>query len=152
MVFTLKGQTVGKISEKCIQATCSLYEQIEFSVSVTNNLGTEGDFRVQLIPEKGNRPPSFFCLTDKLRVKKGSNAMLSVIFAPLILEQQKCYLYFSDPNVGEFQYEMAGIVEMPLLSNDILKVTTPLYVETPATVELALPLKNDLLMRARKQI
>lgn len=78
--------------------------------------------------------------------------MLSVIFAPLTLEQQKCYLYFSDPNVGEFQYEMAGIVEMPLLSNDILKVTTPLYVETPATVELALPLKNDLLMRARKQI
>lgn len=152
MVFTLKGQTVGKISEKCIQATCCLYEQIEFNVSVTNNLGAEGEFKVQLIAEKPNRPPSFFCLVDRLRIRKGSNTMLALTFAPLIMEQQKCFLYFSDPNVGEFQYEVTGIVEMPLLSNDILRVIPPLFVDTPATADVVLPFKNDLLVKARKQI
>lgn len=152
MVFTLKGQTIGKVSEKCIQATCALYEQIEFNVSVTNNFATEGEFRIQLQPERSNRPPSFFCLSDRIRIKKGCSAMLAITFAPMVLEQQKCYIYFSDANVGEFQYEMTGIVEMPFVSNDIIRVTAPIYVDTPSTVEVALPAKNDLMGKARKQV
>jgi hypothetical protein len=152
MVFSLKGQTIGKISEKSIQVSCSLYEQTEFNINVINNLGAEGEFKVQLFPDKNTKFPSFFCLTDKIKIKKTGSSSMSVIFMPFVFEQQKCYIYFSDPSVGEFQYEMTGIVEMPLVSNDILRIPTPMYVDTPATVEVSLPMKNDLLLRARKQV
>jgi hypothetical protein len=152
MVFSLKGQTVGKISEKSVQVTCSLYEQVEFNINVMNNLGAEGEFKVQLFPDKNAKFPSFFCLVDKIKIKKTGSTSISVTFMPFVLEQQKCYIYFSDPNVGEFQYELTGIVEMPLVSSEILRIPTPIYVDTPASVEVSLPLKNDLLLRARKQV
>lgn len=68
------------------------------------------------------------------------------------METHKCYLFFSDQVAGEFQYEITGLVEMPLISNDILRVSNTVFVDTPAAVELAIPLKNDLLAKARKQI
>lgn len=63
MVFTLKGQTVGRVSEKCVQVTSYLYEQIEFNVNVVNNLAADGDFKVQLLPDKNIKLSSFFCFT-----------------------------------------------------------------------------------------
>lgn len=59
---------------------------------------------------------------------------------------------FSDPLVGEFQYELVGLVEMPLVSNDILRIPTQIFVETQTTVDVTIPQKNDLMSKARKQL
>lgn len=34
-------------------------------------------------------------------------------FIPLLYENQKCFVIFNDPKVGEFQHEIKGRVDMP---------------------------------------
>ena len=36
-VFVLKSNSLGRISEKSIQVVGNLYEQLDFSIKVTNN-------------------------------------------------------------------------------------------------------------------
>lgn len=71
-----------------------------------------------------------------------------VIFCPLTMETHKCYLVFTDPNVGEFQYEIVGSVEQPNLLGTLPPDKT-LYVDTNYTANLAIPFKNDHMIRAR---
>jgi hypothetical protein len=65
--------------------SCSLYEQIEFNISVVNNLGVDGEFKIQVLPDKTTKTPSFFCYTDKIKVKKSSSSTLSILFTPVIM-------------------------------------------------------------------
>jgi hypothetical protein len=41
---------------------------------------------------------------------------------------------------------------MPLISGDILKMPNNIFVDTPITIELTIPYKNDLISKARKQL
>lgn len=40
-IFLLKSNNLGRISEKSIQVTANLYEQLDFSVKVTNIFSTD---------------------------------------------------------------------------------------------------------------
>ena len=45
-VFVLKSNNLGRISEKTVQVTGNLYEQLDFNLKVTNNFQTDADFKV----------------------------------------------------------------------------------------------------------
>jgi len=45
-VFLLKSNNQGRISEKTVQVTGNLYEQLDFSIKVVNNFDQDGDFKV----------------------------------------------------------------------------------------------------------
>jgi hypothetical protein len=75
-------------------------------------------------------------------------------FIPLVYEQQKCYIIFSDPLVGEFQYEIVGRVDLPLEVIDIPKppLTPPIFVDEPRLYPLHVPFKNDGIRVATKEV
>jgi hypothetical protein len=72
-------------------------------------------------------------------------------FIPLVFNQQKCYIIFQDPQVGEFQYELIGTVEPPDVMLDI-KPTMQVFIDTPITYAHHVPLNNPYLRRARKLV
>ena len=41
-IFVLKANNLGRISQKNIQITGNLYEQLDFTVKVTNNFTSDG--------------------------------------------------------------------------------------------------------------
>lgn len=73
-----------------------------------------------------------------------------MIFLPLSMDNQKCYIAFKDSNVGEFQYEINGLVSHPQYSQDVLRVPQILFTNKSYSIELSFPRKNDLMQKARK--
>lgn len=45
-VFVLKSNSVGRISQKTIQVSGNIYEQLDFNIKVANNFSEDGDFKV----------------------------------------------------------------------------------------------------------
>lgn len=77
---------------------------------------------------------------------------LNILFIPLVLETQRCFVIFRDPKVGEFQYEVTGVVEAPQLSLDVLKVPQTLLTNKRYSINLNIPARNDNLIKAKKII
>ncbi len=50
-------------------------------------------------------------------------------YVPMILEQQRCYLIFTDKDVGEFQYEIVGTAELPEVQQEVR--TYQVFVDQP---------------------
>ena len=67
------------------------------------------------------------------------------------MDQHKCFIIFTDPNVGEFQHEVSGTVEMPNPIGD-LKSDKTLYVDTNTTMNIEISFRNDFMMKARRQV
>lgn len=64
-------------------------------------------------------------------IKRGSYSMLNLIFIPIVLENARCFVIFSDPSVGEFQHEILATVTMPeeIISIPENPITPPIYVD-----------------------
>jgi hypothetical protein len=45
-VFVLKSNNLGRISEKSVQVTGNLYEQLDFTIKVNNNFDQDADFKI----------------------------------------------------------------------------------------------------------
>jgi hypothetical protein len=135
LVFDLKSLIIGRISESAESIGSPLYEQKDFSISIVNKFSTAevGNFQVKLIHEPYIRPevplkkkklyqqkkpetevfPGFYCKIDNIRLKRGQPQLFYMHFIPLIMETHKCLIIFTDPQVGEFQHEVIGTVELP---------------------------------------
>lgn len=70
-VFVLKSNSVGRISEKTIQVSGNIYEQLDFNIKVTNNFNEDGDFKVEMVPSKNMSYNSFYLPFSNLKIKKG---------------------------------------------------------------------------------
>lgn len=69
------------------------------------------------------------------------------MFNPILYHKIKCYLIFHDPLVGEFQYEIIGISEMPKILQE-LKYPSTLYTSMKETLEVNIPLYNNFMIKA----
>ena len=78
-------------------------------------------------------PAAFFCLKDNIRIRKGQTAELSIQYMPFTLTTHKCKIIFTDPSVGEFQYNVIGEAMLPDPLAEI-KMSTTLYVDTPFVI------------------
>lgn len=106
----LKANNLGRISEKNVQVTGNLYEQLDFTVKVNNNFNSDGEFKVELQPSPKNSYIGFYLLNNTVRIRKGETVPISLAFIPFTLEQQLATLVFRDEKVGEFQYDITGLV------------------------------------------
>lgn len=93
----------------------------------------------------------FYCMNPVLKIKKGETANLNLTLIPLMLEPQKCLLVFRDPKVGEFQYEVSGLVEPPQLNPDVLKLGQ-LLTNKKYSLSLTIPARNESLNKGRKLV
>lgn len=155
-------------------------EEIRFPIKniFTTSLSEYADFQISIIPEKLLPPPpledpkktkkkkkeekkevitedptlipAFFSMKEKVRVKRGDSAIISIQFLPFVLDTHKCYIVFCDPNVGEFQHTIIGDTLLPEPMKDNLKPSFTVYVDTNHKFDFSLEFKNDFLKDARK--
>ena len=52
--------------------------------------------------------------------------------------------------VGEFQYDLTGVVEPSSQTQETLRVPQTLYTNKKYSLDLNIPTRNDLIQRARK--
>ncbi|CAD8106047.1 unnamed protein product [Paramecium primaurelia] len=173
LVFELKSSITGRKSEKQWNVSSILYEIFDFQIQITNKFLFDGDFQIIITHEKKQQDqqkkrgkqviqqiqqqnqeeefPAFFCQQDRIRIRKNQTINLILQYIPLIMETHKCQIVFTDPQVGEFQHDLQGTVELPNLSGEF-KPDKLLYVEQTIQIPYQIPFKNEQILRARQQI
>ena len=48
-VFLLKSNNLGRISEKAVQVSGNLYEQLDFNIKVYNSFAQDADFKIEMV-------------------------------------------------------------------------------------------------------
>jgi hypothetical protein len=176
VVFGLKAKVVSRFSMRTFTVSnVSLYETGNSEITITNPFDKDADFKVRIEnvpvpPEQPPKPklkalksnsredptvpppddrcsflPSFFIKQDRLWIRKGSSAKLYLQYLPLTFETHKCLLVFLDTKVGEMQYEVVGKPKPP---NPIDSFKLAMPIESFNTVELSIPLRNNLFSAA----
>lgn len=77
-----------------------------------------------------------------VKAKKDENVSVSFVFFPFMLETHKFQILFKDPKVGEFQYDLVGLVDMPQLISEPMKFSQQFFTNKSYAVELVVPFKN----------
>lgn len=95
--------------------------------------------------------PPFFCSKEKIRLRKGESAPLTLIFMPFFMETYRCKLVFTDKEVGEFQYEIIGETLIPEIIGEIRPNNAiTIHVDTHVHYEHQISFKNEQLAAAKK--
>ena len=140
MVFELISNVHSRNSVQEIPKTTKLYNPLTIDLDVLNPFGQDLVFNIQIIHEKVNKdkvpkknkqgigkdkkkavadtpinrmPEPFHCKLETIRIKKNGSNIVPVTFLPFELGVHKCYVVFSDENVGEMQYTIIGNTELP---------------------------------------
>ena len=135
-IFVLKSQNLGRISEKSLQVSGVLYEPHEFQVNVKNTLASEASLSVEIVQAKQNKnqEKSLLVFTTTIKMKKDETVPVTFVFLPFCMDAHKYFILFKDPHVGEFQYEMTGVVEQPNMIQDPIKVSQIFFTNKSSTV------------------
>lgn len=60
-----------------------------------------------------NIPEPFSCKIESQKVRKNQTINVPILFLPFELGVHKCYIIFTDEQVGELQYTIIGKAELP---------------------------------------
>lgn len=90
---------------------------------------------------------NFFVDNETIKIKKNSSSYIELMFNPVLYHKIKCYLIFHDPLVGEFQYEIIGISEIPKVLHE-LKYPSVIYTSMKETLEVSIPLYNNFMIKS----
>lgn len=52
---------------------------------------------------------------------------LNMVYLPFVCDSQQIFLIFRDEKVGEFQYEITGLVDSNVLCQEVLRIGQLLY-------------------------
>lgn len=174
LVFNLVSKVLSRRSEKVVEIESFLYELTVKEVDITNRFNKDAEFALQLvyIPKeqpaaplnvsKANKkhikvrplvifPNPFSIRVDKVKIKKGASASVSVLFHPFELDTQEANLIFVDENVGEIQFTIKGKVKAPRVDKaDKFEFKRELGSTSP--VEVPIYPKNRLFEKAKNDV
>jgi hypothetical protein len=140
LVFDLRSQITGKISDRIWNISGVIYEQIEFNIDVTNKFTASEvvDFAITYETEyifenlgggknKSEKTPlpqedqiqTIYGKVDNVKIRKNGNMSLTLNYIPTSLYTTRTVIYFCNPIIGEFQHEIIGVVEPPSVSAEI---------------------------------
>jgi len=94
-------------------------------------------------------PEPFFCKMESIKIRKGNQVTLPILFLPFELGIHKANIIFTDENVGEVQYTIVGKSELPEILDTF---TGDCNSEEPFSFKKSLNYKNDKLEQAKNQI
>lgn len=171
MVFDLKSQITGKISDRIWNITGVIYEQIEFNIDVANKFTSAElvDFAITYETEyifenapKGKKTEkillaeeeqlqTIYGKVDNVKIRKNGTVSLTLNYIPTSLYTTRTIIYFCNAMVGEFQHEIIGTVEPPTV---IAEIRPPMVLTVDQVVNWEFPInpKNDMISRAKKAI
>ena len=84
-----------------------------------------------------------------MKIRKGAQQTVPILFLPFELGIHKCHIIFTDENVGEVQYTIIGKAELPEILDTF---TGDCNSEEPYSFKKVLNYRNDKLEQARNQI
>lgn len=157
LVFELESKISTTSISKTISFSTRLYEETTCEILVENHLESKksptSDAPITLsvfISESQNKQPfSFFVEEKPILVTGGKPTKLEVKFLPMVMACHSCHLHFTDPEAGEFIYELIGNVIEPA---PLKRIDLRHYLKkTPVVYMLELPARNDLFELARKK-
>jgi hypothetical protein len=170
LVFELRSKVTGRQSSKRLEnISCPLYDSTCIKVFVENVFENSevANFSISLVEESLDQPTrkvtqysqdlesnnennkaimQFHCESDSIRIKKGFTGTVDLYFAPVRMGRTKCLLIFHDPSVGEFQYEVTGMTEIPRPLQE-LRIPQQMLVGKRERVELSLPVYNSYMLK-----
>ena len=91
-------------------------------------------------------PDPFHCKMETVRIKKNGSNIVPINFLPFELGVHKCFVVFSDENVGEIQYTLIGRAELP---DPLDTVREKCNADEVVPIEVPLPYRNLALDKAR---
>lgn len=94
-------------------------------------------------------PEPYFCKMESIKIRKGNQVTLPILFLPFELGIHKANIIFTDENVGEVQYTIIGKSELPEILDTF---TGDCNSEEPFSFKKVINYKNDKLEQARNQI
>lgn len=94
-------------------------------------------------------PEPYFCKMESIKIRKGNQVTLPILFLPFELGIHKANIIFTDENVGEVQYTIIGKSELPEILDTF---TGDCNSEEPYSFKKVINFKNDKLEQARNQI
>lgn len=132
LVFDLKSNITGKVSEKIWNISGALYEQVDFPIDIINRFPSAdvADFSVSVITEyvyekksvkpgttkqlsKEQEVQTIFPKFEMVKLRKNVSTPFQMSYVPTSMHTTKTTLVFSNPTVGEFQHEVVAVVELP---------------------------------------
>lgn len=126
-----------------MQITGQIYEPYDFTLNVKNNFPTEATFNIEVIPCNTKlQTKNLFCVNSVVKIKKDETVMVPFVFFPFALESHKFQILFKDPKVGEFQYDLTGLVDMPQVTPESIRLTQTFFTNKTYQVEISVPPKN----------
>jgi len=99
--------------------------------------------------ETSSVPEPYFCKMESIKIRKGNQVTLPILFLPFELGIHKANIIFTDENVGEVQYTIIGKSELPEILDTF---TGDCNSEEPFSFRKVINFKNDKLEQARNQI
>jgi len=95
-------------------------------------------------------PNAFWIKQTNIKLKRGQTKTIQVQFLPFENRMLRNLLVFSDPQVGEFQYELAGRGLMPDLYQ--AKINRQCYQEESLKIELQFNVMNGQLEKGKQYL
>lgn len=156
LVFTLTSKIVGRRSSERLEIDdVPLYERKTKDVIIANPFSKDVVFTVTLqhLPSVSSKKkinfaknvgvshqvmPSFFLITKKVHVPAKKVSKVKVAYLPITFEVHLCNLICVDERVGELQYDLVGVPQLPLVK-EILPLTTNLDNNRIEYLPLSLP-------------
>lgn len=177
MVFELVSNVYERNSIEKIEKTTKLYKATQIDIELHNPFPQDVVFVVQIIYEKQQKPagkkgkaaappekggkkgpadgkqtktvPDPFSSRTEVKVRKNQTVNFPVVFLPFELGVHKCFVVFTDENVGELQYTIIGKAELPEIMDSF---TENCNAEETFTIRKTINFKNDKLEQARNQV
>ena len=89
-----------------------------------------------------------------MRLKRKQSQPLNLCFIPMVYEKQRCFVIFTDTEVGEFMYEIIGEVTLPseIIEVPQTPIQPPVFVDEMRVWPMDLDFKNYNISRARQEI
>jgi len=174
MVFELASNVYERNSVDTINKSTKLYKPAQIEIELQNPFPQDVQFNIQIVYEqpqakkgkKGEKgkdknpgkaptgeklaPEPFTCKSqDLIRIKRGQQANVQILFLPFELGVHKCNIVFTDEAIGELQYTIIGKAELP----EILETFTgDCNSEETLPFKKVLNFRNEKLEAARNQI
>ena len=86
---------------------------------------------------------------DPIKIRKGANANVTILFLPFELGVHKCNVVFTDEAIGELQYTIIGKAELPEIQEIF---TGDCNSEETLSFKKVLAFKNEKLEAAKQSI
>ncbi len=148
IVYEFVVEVVGRNPLKSISVSASLYQPESIMLKIENPLESRDTLDLVVSLEFPEDCSVFISTSDKLKCKTTRPASLEIKFFPLVMQQERCEIIFTDRDACEFVYELRVDVCPPAFTHEYQ--LGDLFLHYDNEIELTFTNRNAELQAMRK--